>query len=558
FRSAEAISHALASDDQRLAAKLINQYADTIIRHGELTTIINWLTALPDTALQAYPRLYLVHAWSLMMSSQFDTAELHLNKAQLILGAQAAGESEQNSSLSGELMVLRGAVAMVHGDSAQARDLLAQADTKLKPDNTIRQSLVMLMFGFQSLAHGDVEGASRTFIEVVMAGLDSEITATMLAAIYGLGYMQILNGNLHEAGYIFEQALQMAHSSGNPLSPMTSLIYLGLSKVRREFNDLAAAYDMAMKSISLGKRWGNTRFVVEAYLVLARIQRAQGALDAALDTTQVAEVTLQQAQNHRWMRSSMLAERVRIWLAKGDTLLAQRWADLYRLKIAKADEHMPPLLFQRDLEELMLVRVLIYPRHQQPSTDALREAQHFLEAFLQRAKQIRSQERVIEATLLLALVWQARGDQQRMFEHLGRALRLAEPSGYIRLFIDEGEPMLQALQRYAHAPETQHGAEAVAPAYLQELITAATGDTSPSSTINARPVRKVNNIGHLSDRELDVLRLIVSGATTDEIAHALTIAPGTVKRHLHSIYSKLDVRNRVQVVERARALRLVP
>ncbi|NTU82957.1 MAG: hypothetical protein HGA45_26925, partial [Chloroflexales bacterium] len=561
---AEAIGHALASGDQHLAARLIDQHADVIIQHGEVLTMLAWLTGLPEPLFQVYPRLYLVHVWSLMMSSQYEAAELRLSEAQRVLGALPDPEAtevgqacpDEDVAHVGELMVLRAGVTALHGDLPQARALLARAEAILPPDNPIRQSLVMWMLGFLSLAHGDREVASRTFIEVAGAGLRSGNAATALGAIYGLGYTQILNGNLREAGHIFEQALQIVPKPGAPLSPVASLIYLGLSKVRREFNDLPAAQTMALRSITLSKRWGNARLVAEAHLALARVQRAQGSLDAAFATTQTAEAILQQGQSRRWMRSGVIAERVRLWLAREHVMPAAEWAKVYRLQIANADPHMPPLLFQRDLEELMLVRVLIYQGRRQPTSGALEEARQFLEAFLRRAEQARSQERVIEATLLLALVCQACGEQRPMLEQLGRALTLAEPSGYIRLFIDEGAPMLQALQSYERAPQSQRGAPTVGLAYLQELIRAASG--SPPAQDATRPAHKVGNTAHLSERELEVLRLVVSGATTAEIAQALTIAPGTVKRHLHSIYGKLDARNRVQVIERARALSLVP
>ncbi len=559
--SAEAIVHALASDDLHLAASLIDQYADTIIRHGEIMTVIAWLTALPEAAMRSYPRLYLVHAWALIMSSRYDAAEPCLNEAQRVLESlgdpepAAAGLAGTDGSRSGEILILRAAVAAAHGDTLQARELFAGAEASLKPDNPIWQSLVW-MLGFLSLVRGDVEKAHQTFIEATGAGLGSGSVATALGAIYGLGYTQMLNGNLREAGRIFEQAFQIVLKPGAPHSPLASLIYLGLSKVRREYNDLPAAQAMAVQSMHLSKRWGNAHVVVEAYLALARVQRAQGNLDAALATTQAAEAILQHGQNRRWMRSGLIAERVRIWLARDNVIAATEWARLYRLRIAKADPHMPPLLFQRDLEELMLVRVLIYQGRQQPAGGALQEAQQLLEVFLHRAEQARSQERVIEVTLLLALAWQACGEQQQMLAQLGRALNLAEPGGYIRLFIDEGAPMLQALQSYERAPQSQRGPLAVAPAYLRELIGAATGG-QPAQAANGTAPR-AENPAHLSEREIEVLRLIVSGATTSEIAQSLMIAPGTVKRHLHSIYGKLDVRNRVQVIDRARALSLVP
>lgn len=559
--SGEAIVHALAGDDLLLAARLIDQHADTIMRHGEIMTVITWLTALPEPALRAYPRLYLVHAWALILSAQHDAAEQCLNEAERVLQAQddsdpaAAGQAETDRSRSSEIMILRAAIAIARGNPPQVRDLLAHAEATLSPDNPIRQGLVWTL-GFLALARGDIESAHQIFIEVTGVGLSSGSVATALAAIYGLGVAQILKGNLREAGRIFEQAFQIVLRPEAPSSPLASLIYLGLSKVRREYNDLPAAEAMALQGIQLSKRWGNARIVIETHLALAQVQRAQGNLDAAIATIQAAEAMLQQGQNRRWMRSGLMVERVRIWLARDDMTLASEWARHHRLRIAKDDAHMPNRLFRRDLEELMLVRVLIAEGRRQASTEALHEARRLIEAFLQRAEQARSQERVIEATLLRALVYQALGEQRQMLEHLGRALRLAEPGGYIRLFIDEGASMIQALQNYARAPQSQRGPQAVGPTYLQELIDAATG--SPAAPAASKQTRGVMSSAHLSERELEVLRLVVGGASTSEIAQILTIAPGTVKRHLHSIYSKLDTRNRVQLIERARALSLVP
>ena len=154
--------------------------------------------------------------------------------------------------------------------------------------------------------------------------------------------------------------------------------------------------------------------------------------------------------------------------------------------------------------------------------------------------------RVLEIMVLQALTYQVQGDMQNALSCLHQALRLAEPEGYIRIFADEGQSMRQLL-----SASLSDGAN---PEYIARIMNAtdpAQVDTQPDNNLNQLLIEP------LSERELDVLNLMANGRTNQAIADELFIALSTVKKHINNIYGKLNVPNRTQAINRARALGIV-
>jgi LuxR family maltose regulon positive regulatory protein len=317
-------------------------------------------------------------------------------------------------------------------------------------------------------------------------------------------------------------------------SPIVGAVYINMGEVMREWNDLDAALHHVLKGIELGQPGGDLRAITIGHFALARVYQAQGDMERSDQAIQQAAQFAQQS-NITWLISKVAAYQARLWLARNNLSAAVRWTQQCGLNLGDQ------IGFQREGEYAILARVIIA----QKKPD---EALKLLEWLLGVTETTGLMGSVIEILALQALALELQGDTAEATAKLERALSLAEPEGYIRLYIDEGPPMAVLLQRAA--------SRGIAPHYVSQLLAAFPGSHLETQIVNHKS--KIGNlIDPLSERELEVLQLIADGLSNREIAQELIIAPGTVKVHIKNIYSKLDVHNRTQAAARARELNLL-
>jgi LuxR family maltose regulon positive regulatory protein len=222
--------------------------------------------------------------------------------------------------------------------------------------------------------------------------------------------------------------------------------------------------------------------------------------------------------------------RVRLWLAQGNLAAASQWLREYDLSPSDRVD------LAREVEQLAVVRVLL-------ALDQPAEALPLLDRLLQGAEQAGRMRSLIEILVLQALARRIQGDADRALSALARALALAEPEGYVRTFVDEGEALARLLHRALM--------RGIAPGYVGRLL-AASGESAQSGATVAQAL-----VEGLTERETEELRLIAAGLSNREIARELVVAVSTVKSHINHIYGKLDVKNRTQAISRARTLGLL-
>jgi LuxR family transcriptional regulator, maltose regulon positive regulatory protein len=325
---------------------------------------------------------------------------------------------------------------------------------------------------------------------------------------------------------------------------------LALGELLREWNDLTAAKERVQQSLKHGEMDGNPRVLVQSYVTLARILQAQGDSSGALKAIHTAAQLEQHYQiSQLWDLPSVAAHLAWLRLKQGDLAAAVRWAEEQGLKAAG------DITFAHEVDYLVLARLLI-------AQGRAKAAIELLERLRQAAETGGRTSRVIEAQLLLALAFQAQGDTPTALTTLNRALTLAEPAGYVRLFVDESLPMSELLQIISQQLSTvsNQPSTMVSQTYVAKLLAAFPGlrlDLTEQSQIINRKSKIVNLIEPLTDRELAILQLIIEGLSNAEIARKLFLTVGTVKLHAHHIYGKLGVSNRTQAVVKARALGLL-
>jgi LuxR family maltose regulon positive regulatory protein len=355
-----------------------------------------------------------------------------------------------------------------------------------------------------------------------------------------------MQGQLHKAAATCRDAMALADhcaaQSGRRL-PVTGYAHVRLSVVLRQWNDLEAALRHAREGIRLCEQWGWAEILVGGYVNLAKALEAIGDMDSALDAAQKARQVARGVSP--WFDAYAAALEARLWLAQGDgdpgrLAAAYRWAtEESRLSV----DGEPG--FQYEFAYLTLARVRIAQGRDDPSR--LDEALGLLTGLLEVARAAGAMGYVIEILVLQAMALQAQGKIDQALTPLERALSLAEPEGYVRTFVDEGPPMAQLLR--------QAVARGIAVDYVGKLLAALEKETKEKQRM-MEPFPP-SLVEPLSERELEVLRLLTTHLSSTEIAEELFIAASTVRSHIKSIYGKLNVHSRKDAVRRAKELELL-
>jgi LuxR family maltose regulon positive regulatory protein len=358
-------------------------------------------------------------------------------------------------------------------------------------------------------------------MEAEQAAQRSENHYARLTALGFLGAVHAAQGRLHQAAEWLRQAIRAGRGS-----PPTALAHDCLSALLYEWNDLEAAAEHLEQGSELGARSGNVEIQIGGYRILARLRQAQGDASAALDALRQAHELAREKDVSPLMRARNAACHVQIALAQGDLPAATHWAE--QVTEDADGSRFYPLL------GLTPARLLL-------AQDEKAAAAEQLEGWYDTAVRAGWQFGAIEVRALQALAAATPGEGLAV---LAEALLLAEPEGYVRTFVDKGERMAELLRGAAE--------RGLAPAYARGLLGAFARPPAPP-----RPVTQPL-IEPLSDRELDVLHLLVEHKTNQEMAQTLVISVNTVKTHLKNIYGKLGVHSRQEAVAKARELNLLP
>jgi LuxR family maltose regulon positive regulatory protein len=544
--AADAIRHALAAKDFERAAKLIELTLPAMQRSRQEATVLGWLKALPDELIRVRPVLSVGYAWASLAIGELEDADARLRDAEQWLDrtadtgelAPSAGmivvDEEQLRPLPAFIAVYRAALAQALGDVPNTITYARRVLDLLPEEDDLGRGAATALLGLASWTNGDLEAAYQAFADgmarVQMAGNLSDAISGTIA----LADIRMAQGRLHEAMRTYERALQLATKQGEPILRGTADLYVGMSELYREQNNLDAATQHLLKSKELGEHTGLQQNRYRWYVAMAQIQKAQGDLDGALDLLHEAE--------RLYVRDffpnvrPVAALVARVWVAQGRVGEALGWARERGL------DGSDDLSYLREFEHVTLARVLLARYKSDHADRSILEVMGLLERLLKAAEEGERMGSAIEILVLQALAHQTQGDIPAALVPLERALTLAEPEGYVRIFVDEGLPMAVLLEE-----ATKHR---IAPNHVRHLLTAfgSASDKTPIKQMLIEP---------LSERELEVLRLLRTDLDGPEIARELVVSLNTMRTHTKNIYSKLGVNNRRAAVHRAEELDLL-
>ena len=574
--SADAIRHALASKDFERAADLIERVWMVMDLNYQHVTWLGWVKALPEDLVYAHPVISVGYAWALLGSGELEASEARLRDAERWLepaDLHAEDSSVKTSlesfdyhqdklrrnmivvdeaefrSLPASIAAARAYRALALGDipgtKMYARQTLALVTEETSPHHTQGTALL----GLAEYASGDLQVAEQELLKFQALMWQVNDLASAIGITFALANIKLVQGRLREAVSAYRQSLQIAVNRGAPFFIGVSDLYRGLSELLCEQNELEAAAQHLSTAQQMGERGATTGWTQRLCVAQARLKESQGDLAGALVLLNEAE---QQYVRNPLPDPSVAALKARMWVRQGRLNEAFAW--VREQNLSPDDE----LSFMREFEHFTLVRALIARHKTDRAPGDLQAALSLLARLLQAAETGERNGSVIEILILQSLAYQAQGDQPRALASLERALSLAEPEGYVRIFVDKGEAvrlLIEVQSRNRDHPLSGY-VDKLLSAFAQPAATTPKSKTlAPYASAGVKNL-KSEIVEPLSERELEVLKLLRSELSGPDIAEQLIVSLNTLRSHTKRIFNKLGVNNRRAAVRRAEELHL--
>jgi LuxR family maltose regulon positive regulatory protein len=541
----EAINHAsMASDDERVE-RFIEQHYMELVSRGEQSWMRLWTDKLSKERVYHRPLLCIYEAMSHSWFGELDEADRLLEEAEKSIRSEISATDAR--AMRGLLNYVKSRVTAMRGDMPRAIEFCLAARGDIPESNLALQLDTRITLGYEYFLIGDYANASQILNEMIRSGLTAGAVINTVAASCLVARLHAVQGLLHKSYDTYHTtARSIPEASGQHLGAR-SLVEIGIADVLCEWNDLDAALVHLQRGLAWLPFWDKADDWILAYTTLERIQLARANRSEAIETVEKAAQLIHTRGVFSEARHAAEIAQGKLWLAQGDLHEAKRWAATQEERLSSGDSFG----FENELAHITLARVYIAQKK-------LDEAFGLLSHLEETARSAGRMGRVIEILLLQAIALRMKGDSEQAVRALTKCLTLAEPEGYARVFLDEGQPMQSLLAQWlAHvgaSPLRDYAIHLLSQFESEpDGTTPAKEKTSPADSLAEPEGRSANDklVDLLSPRELEVLQLIALGRTNREIAEQLIIAPGTVKAHSASIYRKLDVANRTEAAARA-------
>jgi len=573
----ETIAHAFAARDYERVAYLVEKYARDMLHQSKDNVLSSWIEALPDELVQKRPWLCVYQSWTRHWSGMREGGEDCLKNAERVLNSlPPSSEPEERSKeipspgeeekrlISGYIATVRAHYALTNEEIPRVIEQAQKALRLLPEDDYFTRGKAAIALGGAYWGMGDVLGAEQAFAECASTVMKGGYHYRASSALCYVGMQQVKRARLLKAEETFREALALSQGPEGRRFPNAGYPLAKLGELACEWNDLEQARRDVHDGMELCTQLGHVDWMAEAYVALARVQLALGDFAGVKDTLQRADRLSRETRLDPWAVCWLDDCRLRLWLSVKKLDEATRWAKASGLKVDGE------LNYHHDLHHINLARVLVAQGMRRPSGPHLDEALDLLARLLQaaesagwvheaikifilRALALRAAgdgaaesagwvHEAIKIFILRALALRAAGDGEEASAALAQALKLAEPGGYVRTFVDEGAPMGKLLR--------QAIAQGIAVDYVSKLLAALENEMKDER-------RMTELIEPLSERELEVLRFLTTHLSSTEIAEELFISVSTVRSHIKSIYSKLNVHSRKDAIQRTQELELL-
>jgi LuxR family maltose regulon positive regulatory protein len=520
----------------------------TMHRDRQEATFRRWLEALPDELIRVRPVLSNGYAGSILTRGETEGVEARLQDAERGLKIAAEGPGGAGSSASaivvadeeafrrlpGAIAIHRAGQARLLGDVAGTIAHARRALDLFDEDDQVGRGAASALLGLAYWTNADLEAASALYAGAMPRFEKAGYLADVVGLSIALADMRIAQGRLHEAMRTYERGLELATRSGDVVLRGAADMHVGISAILLEGNDLAGAAEHLQQARDLGEENGLPQNPYRSRVAAARLRQAEGDLDGAVELLSDAE--------RRYLTDfsppvrPVSAVKARLLIVRGN--LPEAWAWTRANGLSAQDE----LTYVREFEHLTLARLMLAQATRDRASAPVDDVLGFLDRLLAAAAGGQRAGSVIDILVVQALTHHAGGDRAAALAVLTRAIGLAEPEGYVRIFADEGPPMAALLKLAGRQPGAPSGARR-----LLAAVVAAEGPTPTDQPL----------IEPLSERELEVLRLLQGDLDGPDIASELAVSLATVRTHTRNIYAKLGVNSRRAAVRRAAELGLL-
>jgi len=437
----DAIHHAAMASNDEMVENLIEQHYIEMVSRGEMFEMRFWTGKLKKELVHRRPLLCIYGAYSHAWFGELSEADLLLEKAedQIRLSKSLAPEAH---AMQGLLAYVKSRVTAMRGNLLQAIEICLAARKNIPANNLAPQLQfdTRVTLGYEYFLIGDYSNACQVLNETIRLGITEDAVIHTVAASCILARLYAVQGLLYKSHKTYQIATQQISDASEEHRDAQALVEIGIADVLREWNDLDNALVHVKQGLSLMPWWGKVDDFVLAYITLARIYLSQANISDAIEVVGKASKVIQTSGVFSEARHVVELARVKLWLAQGDLQAANHWAEALKERLTSGN----PFKFENELAHIAQTRVLI-------AQNKPHEAIGLLSCLEESARSGGRMGRVIEIMLLKALALQAMGDTTQANIAIMESLTLAEPEGYMRIFLDEGGPMLKLLSHLAQS-----------------------------------------------------------------------------------------------------------